>query len=210
MSLQGPSTGNHQLQRIIAKFWDAPENAEWTPKTQNIPLDELREWMGSSDMEIMGFAYAMMCGKRLRIEPAMSVEESVGFFKRYYERCLHENPDGKWSDFRYSIGYDLVSLFGNLWWDQEVPRELLVDLKGMLARLYKAGDEEIRTSIVQATLEHLVEQKPIRKFFSDWTRDPVLKIAYEEACLWPDGGGSTPLGRTHKHSAPKANRPRKT
>ena len=132
---------------------------------------------------------------RFRIEPPFSVEEYVGFVKDYYKRCLLENPDGHWSDSRYSEGTDLVNIFGSLWRDSQVPRALLGDLKDFLGRLYKGGDEEIRTCIVQATLEHLVEQKPIRKFFSDRQKDSVLRIAYDEACLWPDGGGSTPLGK---------------
>jgi len=72
---------------------------------------------------------------------------------------------------------------------------VLEDLKNWLGELYKNGDETIRKCIVQASLEHLFEQKPIRKFFSAWRNDAVLRVAYEEACLWPDGGGRTPLGK---------------
>ena len=187
--------GNGELQRIISRFWTTPERAEWTPKTDIIPLSDLREWMKSSDIEIVGFAYHMTGNARFRIEPSLPVEEYVDFIKRYYERCLRENPDGDWSDSRFTAGTDLVNVFGHLWRDSQVPRPLLDDLKHMLGRLYKAGDDEIRISIVQATLEHLVEQKPIREFFSDWQKDPVLRVAYDEACLWPDGGGSTPLGK---------------
>jgi hypothetical protein len=187
--------GNEALRQIATRLFETPLHAEWTPKTDVIPLSDLREWMKSGDIEIVGFAYHMIGNARFRIEPPLAVEEYVDFIKGYYERCLLENPDGDWSDSRFTAGADLVNIFGHLWRDPEVPRPLLEDLRNMLARLYKAADDGIRISIVQATLEHLVEQKPIRKFFSDWQKDPVLRIAYEEACLWPDGGGSTPLGK---------------
>lgn len=187
--------GNDALREIITRYWVTPEFAEWSPKTDVISLADLRDWMASADIEIIGFAHSMVDDARFRIEPALTVEEYVDFVKSYYERCLRENPDGEWSDSRYSAGWDLVNIFGSLWRDPEVPRPMLGDLKSMLARLYREGDETIRTCIVQATLEHLVEQRPIREFFADWKNDSVLRVAYEEACLWPDGGGNTPLGK---------------
>ena len=196
MAERDPISGGDALRKIIDCLWTAPENAEWTPKTAVIPLDDLREWMNSGDIEIAGFAYHMMGDARFKVQPPLTVEEYVDFIKRYYERGLRENSDGDWSNNRFSAGSDLVNIFARLWRDQQVPRALLSDLKNWLGVLYKSVDEEIRHSVVQATLEHLVEQKPIRDFFSDWRQDPVLRIAYDEACLWPDGGGSTLLGKS--------------
>jgi hypothetical protein len=185
--------GNEALRQIITRYWITPEFAEWTPKTDVIPLSEMREWMKSGDIEILGFAHSTIGNGRFWIEPALPVEEHVHFVKHYYERCLRENPDGDWSDSRYSAGMTFVNIFGSLWRDSQVPRRLLDDLKNWLGRLYKDGDEIVRTCLVQATLEHLVEQNAIREFFADWQKDTVLRAAYDEACLWPDGGGSTPL-----------------
>jgi hypothetical protein len=195
MSEHDPFGGNEELRQIVTRFYETPEYSEWTPKTDVLPLDDLREWMRSADIEILGFAHSMMSDRRFRVEPPMSTAEYVGFFQHYYERCLLEDPDGEWSDSRYSAGADLVNIFGSLWRDPRVPRQLLDDLKVWLGQVYKESDEDLRLCIVQATLEHLVEQKSIREFFSDWERDSILKIAYEEACLWPDGGGSTSLGK---------------
>lgn len=196
MTSHDPSAGNERLREIIHRYWVAPENAEWTQKRDFISLDELREWMRSEDLEIVGFADAMIHDRRFRIAPELSVEEYVGFIKKYTERCLRENrEEGEWADSRYSAATDMVNIFGTLWWDRRVERSVLDDLKHWLGRLYKSGDEDMRRCIVHATLEHLVEQQPIRDFFSDWTKDPILKAAYEEACLWPDGGGRTSLGR---------------
>jgi hypothetical protein len=55
----------------------------------------------------------------------------------------------------------------------------LDDLKAWLGHLYKVGDPDLRIGIVQATLEHLFEQKQIRKFFSGWKNDEVLAAAHE-------------------------------
>jgi len=119
----------------------------------------------------------------------------LDYVMEYFGRCLRENPDGEWSDSRYSAGGTLVNIFAGLWRDSSVPREALQELKAWLGGLYKEGSEEVRTCIVQATLEHLFEQKEIRDLFSDWMNDPVLAIAHSEASEWYQGGGSTPLGK---------------
>jgi hypothetical protein len=67
--------------------------------------------------------------------------------------------------------------------------------ENVLGKLYEEGSQEVRTCVVQATLEHLFEQKDIRKFFSDWQKDEVLKVAFGEASEWYKGGGRTPLER---------------
>ena len=195
MSDRDPSAGNEKFKKIITGLFETPEYSAGKPKTDVIALDDLREWMMSGDIEILGFAYARMCDKRFRIEPSISHEEYVEFVKHYFARCFRENPDGAWSDSRWTAGWNFVNLFGSLWRDSRCPRRLLHDLKEWLAHLYRDSDEEIRICIVQASLEHLIEPRPIRNFFSDWQKDPVLRLAYDEACLWPDGDGRTPLGK---------------
>lgn len=195
LSRLDPFAGSEDLRRIITGLFETPEDSEWKAKTDVISLSDLREWMKSSNIEILGFTYGRLGDERFRIEPPISPEEYVEFTKHYIGRCFRENPDGEWSDSRWTAGWDFVNIFGSLWRDQQVPRGILADLKEWLAQLYKDGDEEIRVCIIQASLEHLVEQKPIREFFFDWQKDPVLRVAYNDACLWPDGGGSTPLGK---------------
>jgi hypothetical protein len=138
---------------------------------------------------------AMIDDARFKIEPPLSISEYKDFVKYYYERCILENPQGQWSENRYIAGGTLVNIFATLWRDSSVPREILQELKAWLAHLYKANDAEIRTCLVQATLEHLFEQEDIRKFFSDWKDDLELGIAHKEASEWYLGGGWTPLGK---------------
>jgi len=182
------------LQEIIDWLWVAPENGEWTPKTDVVSLADLRRWLKSPDIEVQGFASGIIGDGRFRIEPPLPFDEFLHYVMGYYGRCLRENPDGKWSDSRYSAGWTLVNIFAALWNDPLVPRGAFQELKTWLGRLYKEGNPEIRTCIVQGTLEHLVEQEEFRDLFSDWINDPVLAIAHKEASEWYLGGGSTPLG----------------
>ena len=74
-----------------------------------------------------------------------------------------------------------------------MPRSTLLNLKTWLGHPYRSENQEIRTCIVQATLEHLFEQEQIREFFPDWQKG-VLSEAYSKAAEWYEGGGCTPLG----------------
>src|SRR5437879_5533304 len=103
------------FEEIIAKLWTTPERAEWIPKTDTVALSDVQRWMASNDIEILGFTYSLISNVRFRVEPPISLSEYVEFIKRYYERCLRENPDGEWSDSNYSAGVDLVNLFAALW-----------------------------------------------------------------------------------------------
>jgi hypothetical protein len=183
------------LREIINKMWIAPENAEWTPRTDTVQLVDIRRWSKSEDIEILGFTSAMIHDARFRINPSLMPDEYRAFVMRYYERCLKEDPKGKWADSRNSAGAALVNIFASLWRDSSVPREVVKQLKHWLGRLYVNGDEVLRTCLVTATLEHLFEQKDIRDFFADWKTHPVLASAHKEASEWYLGGGKTPLGR---------------
>jgi len=186
---------DESLKAIVSRLWVTHENAEWVPKVNVLPLNDLHEWMTNKDIEVLGFVHAMLHDSRFRIEPPIEQVDYIKFVKHYVQRCLQENPNGEWSDSRYSAGGDLVNVFASLWRDPLVPRPVLTDLKTWLGKLYKESNREIRTCIVHATLEHLFEQKDIRKFFSDWQEDELLKAAYGEACEWYKGGGRTPPGR---------------
>jgi hypothetical protein len=189
---------SESLQEIINKVWITPERAEWTPKADVVACSDVQRWMASTDIEILGFTYALLSDRRIRIEPSVPLDDYVRFVKLYYERCFRENPDGEWSDSSHSAGMGFVNLFAHLWRDMSVPRSVLDDLKVWLGRLYKEGDPDIRICIVQATLEHLFEQEQLREFFSDWKDDKILAVAHEEASEWYKGGGRSPLGKPHR------------
>lgn len=179
------------LQEVINRLWIAPENAEWTPKTDTLSLSDICHWFKSDDIEVLGFTSALIHDPRFRIEPPLPPEEYKAFVMHYYGRCLKEDPKGEWADSRYSAGSTLVNVFASLWRDSRVSREVVKELKVWFGRIYAEGDESIRICIITATLEHLFEQEDIREFFSDWKKDPVLATAHKEACVWYLGGGKT-------------------
>jgi hypothetical protein len=186
---------SESLQEIINQLWNTRDNAEWTPKTEVVALSDVQRWIHSSDIETLAFVHNLLSETRFRVEPAISIAEYIDFTKRYYERCIRENPDGEWSVPRYIAGGELVNIFAALWRDPSVPRSVLEDLRTWLANFYKSGDSDLRTCLVQATLEHLFEQEQIREFFADWLNDEVLAVAHAEASEWYKGGGSSPLGK---------------
>jgi hypothetical protein len=58
MSERDPFGGNDALRPIIVRMWTTPEHAEWIAKTHVISPSDLREWMETNDIEILGFGHA--------------------------------------------------------------------------------------------------------------------------------------------------------
>ncbi len=152
--------------------------------TDSIPADKIMDWMKLDDIEILGAISSIITEHYDRVEPAIPMETICNFQLNYFRRCLIENPDGEYSDSRYTAGYDLAMWFKALWADKKVPKSIIKDLKSMLSQVYKSGDEEVRNCIVTSVLEHLFENPEIGKYFSDWQKNPVLKVAYNQALEW--------------------------
>ena len=116
-----------KLDEIIDMLWNHPENAEWIPKIEIIPGAAFRQWMASEDIEVLGFVYSMLDDCRLPVDPPLSLDEYLRFVRHYYERCFLENPDGEWSDSRYSAGWDLVNVLAFQWDNADVPKSVMED-----------------------------------------------------------------------------------
>jgi len=188
--------GENGLDEIIDMLWVHPDDAEWTPRIKVIPGTAFRKWMTSSDIEVLGFTYHLLGDRRFSIDPRLSLDEYLKFIRHYYQRCFVENPDGEWSDSRWSAGTDLVNILASQWTNSAVPKSAMEDWKHWLADIYKQGSDEIRECLVHATLEHLLERGIFRQFLADWAKDPVLRTAYTEALEWYAGGGRTGLGKS--------------
>lgn len=173
--------------RVLGEIIETMGDSESKPTTP-IARDLVLRWMQSADIEILGATYALISDVHhlSRIDPPLSLADTHPFMRHYYDRCLREDPDGEWSDSRYSAGWDLVSWFGSLWKDPAVPRQVLKDFKEWLATLYREGDKDLRECIVTATLEHICEDPNIAKYFADWKLDPELEVAYRKAMLWSE------------------------
>ena len=152
--------------------------------------------MNDSDIDVLGAVYGFIMNVKdaRRVDPPLLYSDYQKFLLSYYERCFLEDPQSVWADSRYSAGWDFVNWFSHIWEDDSIPRSGVAELKELLARLYREGDEKLRTCIVTATLEHLFEQKSIRKYFEDWRTATVLGTAYQQAMEWANAGGKSPLG----------------
>jgi len=148
-----------------------------------LSVECVRQWMKTTDLEAMGAVFTLLNEPQhyKRITPPLVFDDYRSFHLRYYERCLRENLEGKWSDSRYIAAHSLVRWFRGLWRDDSIPRAALRELKSLLARLYREGDKGLKTAVVTGALEHLFDDKDIRRFFADWEDDSELRSALQEA-----------------------------
>jgi hypothetical protein len=177
------------LTKVIVDEFGLPEN----PKQSAISRNTVLDWMQSDDLEALGalYSFVMKANYASRIQPALALTDYWQFISQYFARCLRENPDGDWVHSRYQAGWDLATWFALLWRDQASSREVLLDIKEWLGNIYRDAEDPIKRCIVDATLEHLFENKEIARFFSDWEKVPGLSTAYSEAREWITKGGSS-------------------
>lgn len=166
-------------------------------RSSPISRHKVLEWMSSHDQEALGALYHSITDGRFssRIEPALSSDAYHSFARAYFGRCLREDPNGKWTNSRYSAGWDLVGWIAGLWKDRNAQDAALAEWKRWLAELYRQGDAELRTCLVTATLEHLFELPGMPNYFADWKADPSLADAHAQAMEWAHRGGESPLGK---------------
>ena len=170
------------LQEIVSYF------AKDKTDSSAIPKSNVIQWIASDDPEVMGAAYQLLVDATLanRIAPTPSFDEIFEFFLRYYEFCLRRDPQGEWVDNRFTAGCELVRVFVS-YWNKGIDEKYFVSMKSLLRRLYLEGSPGLRQTIVQAIIEHLFENEPIRRFFADWRDSSELRQAYDEGCEWAAG-----------------------
>ena len=176
----------HPLQEIISEL--TGESG-----TRSIPRQRVLDWMGTDDIECMGAIFCLITGHFDRIQPPLQFDEYHPFAMAYFQRCLLEDPQGEWADTRYGVGPNIIRWFAWLWRTPNRRTTTVAELKEWLGVRYVAGDSALRTCIVQATLEHLFENREVAEYFADWKEHPVLSTAYTEAMEWVDGGGRSPF-----------------
>jgi hypothetical protein len=162
-----------------------------------LPKECIVKWMNNDEIQVMGAANYILFDKRYypKIEPPLTLQEYVPFVQRYYERCFRENPKLEWCDSMYTAGWDLVGWFMGLWRDPHTPQTTLKEIKDWIASLLRTADEQLRTCLITATLEHLFEDRKVAMFFDDWRGDQTLTTAYTDALLWRKHGGRSHFGK---------------
>jgi hypothetical protein len=172
------------LETIEAELQRPPEEA------RPIRAPTVRHWMQATDPEVRGATYDLLTenGCFRRITPPLDPDEVFDWLLQYYQWCLTTNPQSEWADPRGTAGTDLMFWFVEMW-DEGVDGSYLARIRDLVARLYVTGPPELQRSLMGSVLEHLFEREEIRAFFDSWKDDPQLRVAYEEASLWYQGGG---------------------
>ena len=164
--------------KLIQKILGAVE------KQQPVPIFEVREWLRSGALDVLGVVNDLILEHPDIIQPRLTLQESCDAVRAYYKRCLAEDRESEFVPSFHIAGYELVQWFRNLWNDTSVPRQYLSDLKNMLGELYKSSDDNKADRIVNAVIEHLFETPAIVDFFLDWKNDPALRRGYARALEW--------------------------
>jgi hypothetical protein len=175
------------MDRVCAEVWREFAFETFQPE---IPKAKVVDCMASEDIEAMGAVYYLLTGGAhvTRIQPSLMLDEAKDSFLAYYAHCFREDPDAEWADSRYTAGHGLMAWFKSMWYEEPaVPVSVFEEIKAWLADLYRNNDADVRLALVHACLEHLFEEKKIRKFFSDWKDDATLSEAYAEAVSWVEG-----------------------
>ena len=158
-----------------------------------ISTARLCEWMESEDLETIGAFFTVLTEHREQLDSeaqAMFGALPARLLNRvlhYFRCCLIENPRGKYAHARDRAANALCDWMRFLWASDPVPAKGLDDIKGMLAELYHSGDNVLRSCIVNSCLEYLFESRRAAAYFADWTEDPVLATAYNDALEWGRG-----------------------
>ena len=151
--------------------------------------DQVLRWSASEDIDTLGALSSLLFhpDESRRITPNLTLEDYLQIELPYLERCLKEDPQGEWADSRWQAGGLLANWIKDIWRDERF-RPFVDSIRDWLAQLYKSTDDlDLRTCLVQATLEHVFEIPGIAERFETWREDPALRSAYDEAKLWKEG-----------------------
>jgi hypothetical protein len=166
------------LEEIVAEL-ERPAGATGPAISQH----KIHEWMGTTDPDAMGALYALLTepAQAARINPPIDIYEVSAFLRRYFGRCITENPQSEWSDSRYSAGWDLARWLRHWAKSKDLDAAELEIWTRWLGELYKKGDDAIRLSIETATLEHVLDDSEVARIFRDWLKDPELAAGYQRS-----------------------------
>ncbi len=176
---------DEDLSRILASFGD-PES----PNIDKLERIVVLGWMQSQDINTLGAIYSLLL-KRVytsRIEPPLAFEDYKDLFLRFFERCITEDSAVAYDldSFvlsRYTAAHDFTRWFISVYQDNQISRHQSDEIKNWLRKLYIHGSSAVKLSIETGILEHLFAVEQIKRDFSDWNSDPLLKSAYQSALM---------------------------
>jgi hypothetical protein len=170
------------LEEIVAELIHSEETARVM-----ISRKKVHEWMATSDLHAMGALYALISEPEQcsRIHPPLDKYEVDAFLRRYFERCILEDPESEWADSRSSAGWDIARWLKHWTKSKDFASEELAEWAKWLAELYKRGDGAIQLSIETTILEHVLDEPAIAELFANWRSDPALAAGYQRSVHGP-------------------------
>src|SRR5258708_6546237 len=154
----------------------------------------LRVCMNSEDPEMLGIACTVLSEHAECIEGELLPVEVWPFYIRYYEKCIRENPDGEWSDSRYSAAHDLMSRYKHARNRSDVPRHYLEDVRRMLRTVYENGDESVKGLLSMVPLSIYSRTTLSSRSLTIGARLRTLGLRMNPRWSGPTGGVRNKLG----------------
>ena len=148
---------------------------------------EVREWVTpAQDLEMLALLYRLTDEAWNRIEPHLEAHETCGIIRCYLLRCIQEDPRHDWAFTRFEAAMQLEAWFDYLADKPEDRTAILRESAAAVTDAYVCGDAEMRRTIEQAFLEHVLEQTRMRPFFEHWAANDQLREAWTSAIEWAD------------------------
>ena len=151
-----------------------------------ISRQQVREWIESVDsVEVDALLYGLTRDAWNRIEPHLESGETCAFILRYFLRCIREDPSGGVALSRYDAAGELERWFDYLA-ERDDARGILQGVVTEVTNLFLTSDDKIRGAIETGFLEHVLEQRQLRHFFSHWAYEERMQDAWRHALEWGD------------------------
>ena len=157
------------------------------------PIDRARvlNWMTQPDLETRALVYSLTDNAWSRITPELTMEQQCSFMQKYLldavganrrdEECIHSGFEAAW---------ELAAWLKHLYCLPKTEK-IIARVVADLEQLYRTSDAETRNRIETGAVEHIFEEKGLRKYFEHWRRDPDLRTAYELCLAWGKAHSNT-------------------
>ena len=156
-----------------------------------IPLEHVRSWIRSPNLETRGAVYRLTDVAWTRITPKLSPNEQLKFMCSYLLECVATNPESR--DHLHS-GFEAAWEFAawlkhmNSIGEDPIVKHAALELEA----LFRRGDPDTRVRIETGALEHILEEPALRGHFTHWENDSELAPTFRRSLEW---------GRAHESGA---------
>jgi hypothetical protein len=161
---------------------------------RKIPEHQLLNAIDSENLLAHYVAYNIVTEAYRRIHPEPELLRIGEFLLDYYLGCIEREPlpEPKTTEeliadrphTRYEAAWELPSWLDNAWRHRPETDSLIADFVERITDLFLKSDEETRTCIETAFLEHALERPALRPLFAHWEQHPQLSDAHRQAMLW--------------------------